>query len=101
ETAIINEETGMYWKDNYYGHNWHWWSAPIETQSLQIEAFSEIGRDSSTTDDLKTWLIKNKQTNNWQTTKATADACYALLLQGSSWLNSEPAVQIKLGNKNL
>ena len=87
----------MYWKDNHYGYSWFWWHAPIETQSLLIEAFSEIGRDMKTVNALKTWLIKNKQTNNWKTSKATADACYALLLQGTDWLTNEPAVHIKLG----
>ncbi|HZH97117.1 MAG TPA: alpha-2-macroglobulin, partial [Flavisolibacter sp.] len=69
-----------------------------ETQALLIEAFTEVGRDTKTVDDLKTWLLKNKQTNNWRTSKATADACYALLLQGTDWLGAEPVVQIKAGS---
>ena len=78
---------------------WFWHQAPIETQSLLIEAFQEIdAKTHKTVDDLKTWLLKNKQTNNWKTTKATAEACYALLLQGTEWLSNEPAVEIKLGN---
>ena len=47
---------------------------------------------------MKTWLLKNKQTNNWHTTKATADACYAMLLQGDNWLAASPEVSIQLGN---
>ena len=96
ETSITNEELGMYWKDMNNG--WFWYQAPIETQSLLIEAFSEIGNNLKTVDDLRTWLLKNKQTNNWKTTKATAEACYALLLQGTEWLATEPVVEIKLGN---
>lgn len=99
ETSISDEELGMYWKDINSG--WFWYEAPIETQSLLIEAFQEIGKDSKTVDDLRTWLLKNKQTNNWKTTKATAEACYALLLQGSQWLNAEPQVEIKLGNTSI
>jgi hypothetical protein len=101
ETAITNEEMGMYWKDNSYGRSPFWWQAPIETQSLLIEVFSEVGKDVNTVNELKTWLIKNKQTNNWRTTKATADACYALLLQGTDWLTSEPTVTIQLGNTTI
>jgi hypothetical protein len=86
----------MYWKDQSRG--WFWRQAPIETQALLIEAFSEVGKDMKTVDDLKTWLLKNKQTTNWRTTKATAEACYALLLQGPQWLSNEPIVEIKLGN---
>ena len=95
ETSITHEELGMYWKEMNTG--WFWYQAPIETQALLIEAFREIGKDTKTVDDLKTWLLKNKQTTNWKTTKATAEACYALLLQGSEWLSNEPAVQIKSG----
>lgn len=97
ETSINNEELGMYWKNSSFGYSWFWWYAPIETQSLLIEAFNEINKDTKTVEDLRTWLLKNKQTNNWRTTKATADACYALLLQGTDWLSEEPDVQIKLG----
>ncbi len=96
ETSITNEELGMYWKDQRYG--WFWYEAPIETHSLLIETFQEVGKDTKTVDDLRTWLLKNKQTNNWKTTKATAEACYALLLQGTEWLSSEPVVEIKLGS---
>ncbi|MBK9465066.1 MAG: alpha-2-macroglobulin [Chitinophagaceae bacterium] len=95
ETSITNEELGMYWKDQVNG--WFWYQAPIETQSLLIEAFQEVGKDTKTVDDLRTWLLKNKQTNNWKTTKATAEACYALLLQGTEWLSNEPVVEVKLG----
>lgn len=97
ETAINNDELGMYWKEQNTG-GWFWYQAPIETQSLLIEVFQEAGKDQVTVDDLRTWLLKNKQTNNWKTTKATAEACYALLLQGTEWLTNEPTVEAKLGN---
>ena len=97
ENSINNEELGMYWKEWDRGGYW-WYQAPIESQALMIEAFSEIENDAKTIGDLKTWLLKNKQTNNWKTTKATADACYALLLQGTDWLSEEKNVSIKLGN---
>jgi len=96
ETSITNEELGMYWKNQVNG--WFWYQAPIETQALLIETFQEVGKDTKTVDDLRTWLLKNKQTNNWKTTKATAEACYALLLQGTEWLSNEPVVEIKLGS---
>ena len=99
ERAIVNEELGMYWKDQTAG--WFWYEAPIETQALLIEAFQEAGKDIKTVDDLKTWLLKNKQTTNWKTTKATAEACYALLLQGSQWLAIEQTTEIKLGNVDI
>ncbi|SDC43377.1 alpha-2-macroglobulin family protein [Niabella drilacis] len=95
ETAVNNEEMGMYYKDA--GRSWWWYDAPIERQALIIEAFEEISKDKKTADDLRTWLLKNKQTNHWESTKATAEACYALLLQGTQWLTISPEVTIDLG----
>jgi uncharacterized protein YfaS (alpha-2-macroglobulin family) len=99
ENSIMHEELGRYWKDNRFGYHWSWMYAPIETQALAIEAFQEAAKDIKTADEMRTWLIKNKQTNHWRTTKATADACYAFLLQGTNWLDAEPVVQVTLGAK--
>jgi hypothetical protein len=96
ETSITNEELGMYWKDANRG--WWWYEAAVERQALLIEAFQEVGKDTKTVDNLRTWLLKNKQTNSWESTKATAEACYALLLQGTQLLTSEPTVQIQTGS---
>lgn len=96
ENSITHEELGMYWKENSGG--WYWHQAPIETQALLIEAFHEISKDQTAVNEMRTWLLKNKQTTNWKTTKATAEACYALLLQGSDILSNNPEVEIKLGN---
>lgn len=100
QNAITNEELGMYWKD-YSNGGFYWYQAPIETHCLLLEAFAEIKKDNAITDNLKTWLLKQKQTTNWRTTKATAEACYALLLTGSNWLNNEPTVSIKAGNTDM
>ncbi|MCB0709607.1 MAG: alpha-2-macroglobulin, partial [Chitinophagaceae bacterium] len=97
ENAINKEEMGMYWKEWTTG-GYYWYQAPIESQAMMIEAFTDIDKDIKTVDDLKTWLLKQKQTQNWKTTKATAEACYALLLGGSNWLAEEKEVTIQLGN---
>src|SRR5579859_6526034 len=99
QTSIRDEERGMYWKGMEGGY--YWYQAPVETQSLLIEAFREIGGDAAVDRDLKTWLLRQKQTHNWPTTKATADACYALLLGGQDWLNVERRVEITLGDKKI
>ncbi|MBC3759448.1 alpha-2-macroglobulin [Hyunsoonleella sp. SJ7] len=99
ETSITSEELGMYWKNNT--NSWHWYQAPIETQALMIEAFSEIENDIEIIDNLKIWLLKNKQTNRWKTTKATTEAVYALLLQGSDWLSVTDMVDVVLGGQQV
>jgi len=85
QTAVINDENGMYWKENR--NSWYWYASDIETHALAIEAFTEITNDQQTVEELKIWLLKNKRTKRWKSTKATADASYALLLQGGDWLS--------------
>jgi uncharacterized protein YfaS (alpha-2-macroglobulin family) len=96
ENALQSEEMGMYYKDNYAGY--YWYEAPIEAQSLIIEAFTEVAADTKLADELRIWLLKSKQTQNWKSTKATCEAVYALLLQGTEWLATEPNVEITLGS---
>lgn len=100
ENSITSDELGMYWKQNT--NSWNWYQAPIETQALMIEAFSEIhSTDTKTIDNLKIWLLKNKQTNQWPTTKATTEAVYALLLQGNDWLSVSDAVEVLVGGEKI
>ena len=97
EHSIHNDEMGMYWKDNVAGY--YWYQAPIENQALMIEVFDEVAKDEKSVDDLKVWLLKQKQTQDWKTTKATTEAVYALLMRGADWLASDEQVEIKMGNK--
>src|SRR5688500_949304 len=63
---------------------------------MMIGALSEIDKNEQAIGDLRKRLLQNKQTNNWQTTKATAEACYALSIQGTNWLSEEKNVIINL-----
>nr|WP_315211260.1 MG2 domain-containing protein [uncultured Flavobacterium sp.] len=99
ETASTNEDWGMYWIANKSG--WYWYQAPIETQALLIEAFAEISSDTKSVDAMKVWLLKNKQSKNWPTTKSTTEAIYALLMQGTDWLSVKDNTVFKLGNEKI
>jgi hypothetical protein len=94
ERSVSNEEMGMFWRETEL--SWWWYRAPIETQALMIEAFDEVMGDQPAVEDCRVWLLKQKQTQDWKTTKATADAVYALLLRGKDILSSEALVQVKL-----
>ncbi len=94
EHALYSEEMGMYWKDSY---GYYWYQAAIETQALLIEMFAEVLDDQESVDEMRTWLLKQKQTQDWRTTKATAEACYALLLRGTQWLAESKPPEITLG----
>lgn len=93
--AQHSEEMGMWWKKEGYGY--FWYEAPIERQALFIEAFHEILNDQASVAEMQLWLLKQKQTQNWGTTRATTDACYALMLNQTQILNEED-VQLQVGN---
>jgi hypothetical protein len=65
---------------------------------MMIEAFGEVMDDAQAAEECKVWLLKQKQTQDWKTTKATADAVYALLLRGTDLLKSEALVEVTLGD---
>lgn len=95
ERSVSNEEMGMYWRDLEL--SWWWYRAPIETQALMIEAFDEVMGDAKAVEECKVWLLKQKQTQDWKTSKATADAVYGLLLRGMNLLASDALVEVSLG----
>ena len=96
ESAVLSDELGMYWKD--LGRGWFWFQAPIERQALLIEAFHEAGKDQKSVEEMKIWLLRNKQTHDWKTTRATVAAVNALLSTGQDWLQNNEIVAITLGN---
>jgi len=97
ERSVSNEELGMFWRDLEL--SWWWYRAPIETQALMIEVFAEVANDAQAVEDCKVWLLKQKQTQDWKTTKATADAVYGLLLRGTNLLSSDALVEVSLGGE--
>lgn len=99
ERAKRSPEEGMYWPANRAGTEWE--QAPVETQALLLEAFSEITRDTAAVEAMKVWLLRQKRTQAWPSTKATARACYALLLRGANPLRESNRVSVKLGGENV
>lgn len=97
EHALYSEEMGMYWKESY---GFSWFELPIETHALLIEMFDEVVGDKTSVDEMRTWLLKQKQTQDWRTTKATAEACYALMLRGTDWIAESAPPEIVLGKSN-
>jgi uncharacterized protein YfaS (alpha-2-macroglobulin family) len=96
ERSLNSDEMGMYWK---YNRGYWWYQLPIETHSLMIEVFDVVAQDAKSVNDLKVWLLKNKQTNHWKTTKATAAATYALLATGANWLDESAPVHVNFDAK--
>lgn len=96
ERAVHDSVLGMYWKAG--NSPWRWHEAPVETQSLLIEAFLEVAADTGATDRMRLWLLSKKQTERWESTRATADACRALLTGGTDWLAADRSAEISVGS---
>ncbi|MDD3739889.1 MAG: alpha-2-macroglobulin family protein, partial [Bacteroidales bacterium] len=98
EHSLNSEEMGMYFKND---RGYYWYQAPIETQALLIEAFDEVIDDQQSVEEMKVWLLKQKQTQDWKTTKATAEAIYALLLRGTDMLADDEIAIITVGSMKI
>lgn len=103
ERSFFSDELGRYWN---IGSGFNWYELPIETHAMMIEFYAEVDTEGSFVEDMKIWLLKNKQTNHWKTTKATSAAIYALLIQGEdggmiSWVDQDAKSDIYLGGKKL
>ena len=93
ETAQKNEQIGMYWPKKYFSFESH-----IATHANIMAAFAEIDKDEEMIDQLRVWLLTQKQTNSWENSASTADACYALLMRGSDWFAEGKEVTLRFGD---
>lgn len=99
ESAVIDTDFGMYWLENV--NSPYWYKAPVETQALLIEAFSEISPNDATIEELKVWLIKQKQTKHWSTTKSTTLAVNALLLGKKDFVSLKDKTTFSVGKEKI
>ena len=93
ECAQKNEQIGMYWPKKYFSFESH-----IATHANIMAAFAEIDQDQEMIDQLRVWLLTQKQTNSWENSSSTADAIYALLMRGSDWFDEGKEVTLRFGN---
>lgn len=75
--ALHSEEMGMYWKKE--GRGYYWDESIVERQALMIEAFNKILDDKESVKEMKIWLLQQRRTQHWETTRATVEACFALM----------------------
>lgn len=93
ERALRSEEFGMYWK---YPAGFSWQQLPVETHCRIFEAFLLNGGTQNELDEMRLYLLQDKRTNRWETTKATAAAVHALLLNGTKWLDDDTQVAVNI-----
>ncbi len=96
ECAQKNEQIGMYWAKKYFSFDSH-----VATHANIMAAFAEIENDTETLDQLRVWLLTQKQTNMWENSASTAEAVYALLMRGSDWLHDSKPVTLSFADQKI
>lgn len=99
EHLVQTDELGAHFA--FHANPYSWGMMPIPAHVAVMEALNRAGGNDALVEEMKLWLLKQKQTTGWNTPVATADAIYALLCQGSNLLANRGDVHITLGNKTL
>lgn len=98
EYSVVTNEMGRYFDTPKARYSW--FSYKIPTEVAAMEAIQRITKDTKAIDEMKRWLLKQKQTQTWETPIATADAVYALMATGASdLLANTGGVEITLGKE--
>ena len=99
EHLVQTDEMGAHFA--FHANPYTWGMMPVPAHVAVMEALREAGDNDALVEEMKLWLLKQKQTTSWDSPVATADAVYALLCQGSDLLESKGDVRITLGDKVL
>ncbi|WP_379969443.1 alpha-2-macroglobulin [Epilithonimonas sp. UC225_85] len=101
ETSTETETQGVYWKQNL--NDWGWYSSKTVNQAGALEAFQKLTpTDETFIEEMKIWLITQKEVNSWGNSRGTAEVIFTILNSGKSWTSNESnKAEITWGGKAL
>ncbi|WP_089771036.1 alpha-2-macroglobulin family protein [Epilithonimonas hominis] len=101
ETSTETETQGVYWKQNL--NDWGWYSSKTVNHAGAIEAFQKLTpNDENFIEEMKIWLITQKEVNSWGNSRGTAEVIFTILNSGKSWTSNESdKAEIIWGGKQL
>lgn len=106
EHLTKTDEQGMFFAFNENPYTWGGMQlqAHVEVmEALELTRFGgtekPAGSNKAIIEEMKLWLLKQKQTQQWNSPVATADAVYALLMTGTNKLDSQGDVRITIANE--
>lgn len=94
QLAVHNPNRGMYWEHmNKYS-----WFHPVACAAMTLQAYAEIAPKeyAQSIDEIRQWLLLEKQTSHWGNSSMAAHAIHALLLSGDNWLTTSSDVDIRI-----
>ncbi|AZA85320.1 hypothetical protein EG349_00170 [Chryseobacterium shandongense] len=88
ETSVDSKTQGVYWKQNL--DDWGWFSSKVVNHAGALEAFNKLKpNDQKFIEDMKIWLITQKEVNSWGSSRGTAEVIFTILNSGKSWTSTE------------
>ena len=99
EHLTKTDEQGMFFAFNENPYTWG--GMKMQAHVDVMEALELTGGNNDTVEEMKLWLLKQKQTQQWNSPVATADAVYALLMKGVNLLDNQGDVRIVIANEVL
>ena len=94
-----SEELGMYFDFNQ--NPFEWGCMHLTAHTAAIEAMDRVAHDNATVDEMNIWLLKQKQTQQWDTPVSTTDAIYALLERGTQILANQGNVNLSFAGNTM
>ena len=101
ETSTETETQGVYWKQNL--NDWGWYSSKTVNHAGALEAFQKLTpQDENFIEEMKIWLITQKEVNSWGNSRGTAEVIFTILNSGKSWTSADSdKAEITWGGKQL
>ena len=98
EYSVSNAKYGMWWPsvDELDG----WSIAKISAASIALDAFHAIEPNCKEIDQIRQWLILQREAKDWGTSVTTADVVASILTSGTNWIapsNSTYAITVGKG----
>lgn len=88
ETSTDTKTQGVYWKQNL--NDWGWFGSKVVNHAGALEAFNKLkSNDQNFIEDMKIWLVTQKEVNSWGSSRGTAEVIFTILNSGKAWTGTE------------
>lgn len=88
ETSVDSKTQGVYWKQNL--DDWGWFSSKVVNHAGALETFNKLKpNDQKFIEDMKIWLITQKEVNSWGSSRGTSEVIFTILNSGKSWTSAD------------
>ena len=100
DSAKTDPDLGTYWAPE--DRAWLWYNDTVETHAVALRTLTELAPDDPRRSGLVHWLLLDKKLGHWKSTRATAEAIWALVhaLDRDGLLGQRDVVRVRLGERD-